>query len=58
MRMFETLIAAVTNLVTIVAVVVWVIAFPIVLVRVALPFIITKNDAREILSIVKEFHNV
>ena len=56
--MFETLIAAVTNLVTIVAVVVWVIAFPIVLVRVALPFIITKNDAREILSIVKEFHNV
>ena len=56
--MFETLIAAVTNLVTIVAVVVWVIAFPTVLVRVALPFIITKNDAREILSIVKEFHNV
>jgi hypothetical protein len=56
--MFETLIAAVTNLVTLVAVVVWMIAFPIVVVRFALPFIITKNDARGILAIVKEFHNV
>ena len=56
--MFEALIAAVTNLVALVTVVVWMIAFPIVVVRFALPFIITKNDARIIRAVIKGIHNV
>ena len=58
MLMFETLIAAVTNLVALVTVVVWMIAFPILVVRFALPFIITKNDAQAIRAIIKGVNNV